>query len=86
MTMESSMMKHHQWGVWHGVGAFFLWFIIIAIVFWLIYFSIKPSWALRPNTGEIDTGKILLAAIITSLVIVVIVWLIKCSFMSCYKY
>lgn len=72
-------------GMWESLGSFILWFIIIAIVTWLVIFSLKPGWALKPGTNEVDTGKVLLASIIISLIIVIIFWLIKSSLMSCYK-
>jgi len=71
-------------GRWWGLGMFILWFIIIAVVTWLVIFSLKPSWVLNPGTTEVNTGKVLLASIIIALIIVIIIWLIKSSFQSYY--
>jgi len=84
--MAESAAKHCAINMWSGVGAFFLWFIILTVVLWLILYSLKPSWVLKPNSQEVDTGKVLLASIIIALIIVVVVWLIKSSLMSCYRY
>ena len=67
---------HHGHG--HGyssIGWAVLWFIIIAVIVWLIIFSLKPAWALDED-GNVDTGKVLLASIVIALIIVIIVWII----------
>ena len=62
----------------HGyssIGWAVLWFIIIAVIVWLIIFSLKPAWALDEE-ANVDTGKVLLASIVIALIIVIVVWII----------
>ena len=60
-----------------GFGAFLGSFIGLAVVIWIIIFSLKPSWVLVRGGTEVDTVKVLWSAIIIALIIVVIIWLIK---------
>jgi len=71
---EKQHYMHHGWG-W--LGALILWFIIFTVLFWLIYYSLKPGFVLQSGTNQVDTAKVLLAAVITSLVVVIVIWLIK---------
>ncbi|HSW75827.1 MAG TPA: hypothetical protein VLG50_02190 [Candidatus Saccharimonadales bacterium] len=65
------------------LGVLILWFIIFTVLFWLIFYSIKPSWATNPD-GSVNTSKILLAALLSALVLIIIIWLIKaCIDYSC---
>lgn len=65
---------HHHHG-YSSIGWAVLWFIIIAVIVWLIIFSLKPAWALNED-GDVDTGKVLLASIVIALIIVIIIWII----------
>lgn len=62
---------------WGWLGALIMWFIIFTVLFWLIFYSLKPSFVL--TNGAVDTGKVLLSAVIAALILVVIVWLIKAA-------
>lgn len=66
--------EHHGYG-YSSLGWAVLWFIIIAVIVWLIIFSLKPAWALNED-GDVDTGKVLLASIVIALIIIIIIWLI----------
>lgn len=63
------------------LGVLILWFIIFTVLFWLIFYSLAPSWTLNQD-GTINTGKVLLASIIAAIILVIIIWLIK----SCIDY
>lgn len=63
------------------LGLLILWFIILTVIFWLIFFSLQPEWALNSDSS-INTSKVLLAAIIAAIILIVIIWLIK----SCIDY
>jgi hypothetical protein len=63
------------------LGILILWFIIFTVMFWLIFYSLNPSWS-QNQDGTVNTGKVLLAAIIAAIVLVIIIWLIK----SCIEY
>ena len=64
---------------WGWLGALILWFIIITVLFWLIYYSLKPSFVLQTDSNQVDTAKVLLAAVISALILVIIIWLIKAA-------
>ena len=69
--------KYYGWG-WFG--ALILWFIIFIVLFWLIYYSLKPSFVLQTDSNQVDTAKVLAAAVITSAIIVFLIWLLKFLF------
>ena len=58
------------------LGMLLLWFIIFTVLFWLIFYSLKPAWALNAD-GSVNTGKVLLAAVVSSIILVIVIWLIK---------
>jgi len=65
-----------------GIGNLILWFIIIAVIVWIILWIWKSPvvQVTGPNgqpTGVPDGGKTLLGAIIIALIIVIIIWLIQ---------
>lgn len=64
---------------WSWLGALVLWFVVFLVLFWLIYFSVKPSFVMQTDSNQVDTAKVLLAAVITSLIVVIIIWLIKAA-------
>lgn len=63
------------------LGMLLIWFIIFTVLFWLIYYSLNPTF-LQSEDGQQNTSKILLASIISSLILVLVVWII----FSCVKY
>lgn len=69
---------------WNLLGALILWFIIFTVLFWLIYFSLKPSFVMDDDSNEVDTGKVLLASVISSIILVILVWIIKGLITYCY--
>lgn len=62
---------------WTWVGALLLQFVIFTVVFWLIYYSFKPSFVLRNDSNQVDTAKVLLASVVSALLVVIIIWLIR---------
>lgn len=75
------------YGMGWGCGALIIWFIIIFVIAWLILFATKPNWVLRhpeadrtggswDNNREVDTGRIVIAAILIALIIVIITFII----------
>jgi hypothetical protein len=70
---------------WSWLGALILWFIIFTVLFWLIFYSLKPNFVLQTNSTQIDTSKVLLSAIISSLILVIVIWLIKTAVSRKYK-
>jgi hypothetical protein len=62
---------------WGWLGSLIIWFVIFTVLFWLMYYSLKPSFVLQEDLTQVDTAKVLVAAVLSSLVIVVIVWLLK---------
>lgn len=65
------------------LGMLLLWFIIFTVLFWLIFYSLQPSWVLNAD-GTVNTGKVLLAAIVAAIILVIIIWLIKSCISHCY--
>lgn len=64
---------------WEWFGLFVLWFIALTVLFWLIYYSLKPPFVLQFDGNQIDTAKVLLAAVISAFILIVIIWLIKAA-------
>ena len=64
---------------WGWLGALILWFIIFTVLFWLIFYSLKPSFVLQTDSNQVDTAKVLLAAVIAALILVIIICLIKAA-------
>lgn len=58
------------------LGYLLLWFIIFTVLFWLIFYSLRPAWTLNAD-GSVNTGKVLLASVISSILLVIVIWLIK---------
>ena len=77
---EKPCAKGREMGYgWGWLGALILWFIIFTVLFWLIYYSLKPSFVLQTDSNQVDTAKVLLAAVISALILVIIIWLIKAA-------
>ena len=64
---------------WEWFGLFVLWFIALTVLFWLIFYSLKPPFVLQDDGNQIDTAKVLLAAVISAFVLIVLIWLIKAA-------
>ena len=62
---------------WGWLAALVMWFILLTVFLWLIIFSLRPSWVLNSGTQQVDTAKVLLAAVIGAVILLVIFWLIK---------
>jgi len=69
-------------GCMDGFGFYLVWFLIIAVVAWIILFSLQPDFVRKPD-GTLDAGKTLLWAVIIGLIGIFIIWLVKrCSYMK----
>lgn len=64
---------------WEWFGLFVLWFIALTVLFWLVYYSLKPPIVLQSDGNQVDTAKVLLAAVISAFILIVIIWLIKAA-------
>jgi large-conductance mechanosensitive channel len=56
-----------------------VWFVIIAVIVWLLIAAIKPEWAVKKDnngdpTDEVNHGRAMFAALLVALVVVVVVW------------
>ncbi len=71
---------------WGWFGALVLWFIVFTILFWLIYYSLKPSFVLQTDSNQVDTSKVLLYSLISALILVLLIWLIKLAVNRYYYY
>jgi hypothetical protein len=61
---------------WKWMGMLVLWFIIFTVIFWIIFYSLQPSFVMNENK-TVDTSMVLLGAIISALILVIIIALIK---------
>lgn len=57
------------------LGMLLLWFIIFTVLFWLIYYSLNPSFVQNEN-GTQNTSSVLLVSLLSALVLVFVIWLI----------
>lgn len=62
---------------WTWFGTMLLWFIVFIVLFWLVFYSVKPSFVLQDNSNQVDITKVLISSIIAALILIVVVWLIK---------
>lgn len=67
---------YNVWG-WGWLGSIILWSIIFTVLFWLIFYSLKPPFVLQTDSNQVDTAKVLLAAVIAAIIIVGAILLIK---------
>ena len=61
---------------------YLFWFLVIGIIVWFLLFALKPDFVQKEDeednpTGEVDQGKVLLWAVIISLVSIFLVWVFK---------
>lgn len=66
--------RSRKYGGW--LGTLVLWFLVFAVLFWILIFSFAPGFVLNED-GKINTGKVLLSAVIAALVLIIIVWIVK---------
>jgi len=68
---------------WSWLGIMILILVVSIVFWWLIFFSVAPSWVKNTTTNTIDTNKVLLAAVIagfiTLLVFGIVYLIIKSS-------
>ena len=69
----------------HHFGYYFVWFIIIAVVLWLIFYFGNPKFVQNKNpdgtpSGTANGGKALLWAVIIALIVVILIWLFQSAF------
>jgi len=64
------------------LGMLLLWFIIFTVLFWLIFYSLNPTFV-QDDSGNVNTSKTLLAALVASIVLVLVVFLIYSCVQHC---
>jgi hypothetical protein len=62
---------------WGWLAFLIVWFIVFTVIFWLIFYSLRPSWVLQPGTNNVDMGRVLLASVVAAIILILIIWLIK---------
>lgn len=77
---QSHAQEHHHdhTGYWF----YLFWFLVIGIIVWFLLFSLKPDFVQETDhhdnaTGELDQGKVLLWAVIISLIAVFLIWIFR---------
>jgi len=74
ITVETPGKKGH---IWSWLGFLILWFIVFTVILWLIYYSLKPPFVIQKDGTQVDTAKVLLAALISALILIIIVGIIN---------
>lgn len=82
LKTQPIIVQNKQGYGWWWVGTFIMWLIVLIVIFWIIYFSLKPGFVMNSGTNEVNLSKVLLAAVITSLVIIIIFALLKLTLRS----
>lgn len=64
--------------------SYVIWFIVIAIIVWVILVATRPTWVQKYTpegqpTGIIDQGKAITWAVVIALIIVIIIWIIRAA-------
>ncbi|SPN79354.1 Transmembrane domain-containing protein [Brazilian cedratvirus IHUMI] len=64
--------------------SYIVWFIIIAIIVWVILIATKPTWVQKYNelgqpTGEVDQARAITWAVIIAIILVIIIWIIRAA-------
>jgi len=82
--MENSMKNNHHDHHAHGNNWWFylFWFLVIGVIVWFLLFALKPDFVQKEDhdnnkTGEVDQGKVLLWAVVISLIAVFLMWLFQ---------
>jgi heme/copper-type cytochrome/quinol oxidase subunit 2 len=76
---------------YHGShwGQLLLWWLIIAVIVWIILYAVNPTWVQITDsegdaTGERDFGKLLVLSVIISVIIVLLLFLLWSTWSSAY--
>lgn len=62
---------------WSQLAAFILWLIVLTIVFWLIFYSLAPTFVLQTDSNDPDLSKVLFYAFIFAFILLIFIWIIK---------
>ena len=74
---ETVQLYYNPANNWGWLGALIMWLIIFIVLFWLVFYSLTPSFVISNETGQVDTSIVLLAAIGSGLILVLFIWIIK---------
>lgn len=74
---EEKVYKKQENKRWSQLAAFILWLIVLTIVFWLIFYSLAPTFVLQSDANDVDLSKVLFYSFIFALIILIFVWVIK---------
>ncbi len=73
---QEVITNSEQESKWTWFGWMLLWFIAFLLLFWLLEYSLKPSWVLDEN-GEADTARILLSSFIFAALLILLIYAAK---------
>jgi|SRR5581483_4585231 len=76
LSVTSQPVCASSYSCMDGFGFYLIWFLILAIIAWIVIWSIKPDWILNLD-GSVNAGKVLLWSIVIGLIGIFIIWLIK---------
>ena len=82
---------HAGYGIWSAIFGF----LLLALVFYFLYFALRPSFVLeqdcdsrskssdsddRHDGREISNGRLLGAAVLSALILLFVLWIFSCAF------
>ena len=100
VRVDREVVAHHHHHHDHDHGNYGIWsfvfgFLLIALVFYFLYFALRPSFVLeqdcdsrskssdsddRHDGREISNGRLLGAAVLSALILIFVLWLASCLF------
>ena len=101
VRVEREVVAHHHHHHDHDHGNYGIWsfvfgFLLLALVFYFLYFALRPSFVLeqdcdsrsksssdcddRHDGREISNGRLLGAAVLSALILIFILWIASCLF------
>ena len=78
----------------HGWWSFVFYFLLVAVIFYFLYFALRPSFVLKQDHcddsysrsysdehyEEIDNGRLLASAVVSALLLIFVLWLFAWGF------
>lgn len=89
--LDHSMERehHHHCETGNGWWFYLFWFLVIGIIVWFLLFALKPDFVQCDNDdhspdGKVDQGKVLLWAVVISLIAIFLIWIFHWGYVGSY--
>ena len=87
--MDHAASKHSHDDCGNNWWFYLFWFLVIGVIVWFLLFALKPDFVQKEDddynhTGECDQGRVLLWAVIISLIAVFLIWIFQWGMSSQY--